>query len=210
MKTLEELKNTWTSNLNMVSPLQPYDQKSLEKMFKSRVKKSINNAMQYFWASFTLQIIVYALLSHILVKYWSDSEVLVNGIGGFLLFVPFTIMLMLKFKRIAKTTLAGDSGVSLHEYVLTHYGLLESFYRFKRAYEFLLIPVSSAIGVFLTFKLYMPGGVFEHPIGAAIVFLVTILSCAFAIRAENKKSFQKPLRDLQTLLNEFNEEKVQH
>jgi hypothetical protein len=204
MKTLDELKEMWSLNQN--TSLQTYDQSSLEKMFRSRVKKNINHSMQYFWASFTLQIVVYALLSHVMVKHWSDSDVLVNCIGGILLFLPFTIMLMSKFKSIAKTKLTGDSGMSLHEYALAHRRLLQSFYRFKTRYELVLIPLSSAIGVFLTFKLYVPGGVSSHFTGAVITFFITVLSCAIAIRSENKKSFQKPLHDLRILLNEFKNE----
>jgi hypothetical protein len=201
MKTLDELKRTWSSNQN--TSLKTYDQHSLEKMFKSRVKKNINHSMQYFWASFTLQIVVYALLSHVIVKHWSDSDVVVNCIAGGLLFLPFTIMLMSKFKSIAKTKLTGNSGISLYEYVLSHHTLLQSFYRFKTRYELILIPVSSAIGVFLMFKLYVPGGVSSHFIGAVIAFFITVLSCAIAIKSENKKSFQKPLHDLRGLLNDF-------
>jgi hypothetical protein len=201
MKTLDELKETWSSNQN--TSLQTYDQNSLEKIFRSRVKKNINHSMQYFWASFTLQIVVYALLSHVIVKHWSDSDVLVNCIGGILLFLPFTIMLMLKFKSIAKTKLTGNSGMSLYEYTLAHHTLLQSFYRFKTRYELMLIPVSAAIGVFLTFELYVPGGVSSHFTGAVITFFITVLSCAVAIRSEDKKSFETPLHDLQTLLDEF-------
>jgi hypothetical protein len=204
MKTLDELKEMWASDQN--TSLQTYNQNSLKKMFRSRVRKNINHSMQYFWASFTLQIVVYALLSHVIVKHWSDSDVLVNCIGGILLFLPFTIMLMSKFKSIAKTKLGGDSGISLYEYAFAHYKLLQGFYRFKRRYEFMLIPISSAIGVFLSFKLYVPGGVSSHFTGAVITFFITVLSCAIAIRSENKKSFQKPLHDLQTLLNEFKNE----
>ena len=78
-------------------------------------------AMRYCWASFTLQIIVYALLSHVIVKYWSDTEVLGLSILGILLFLPFTIMLMNKFKSIARIKLSNITETFMHQYVLRHY-----------------------------------------------------------------------------------------
>ena len=187
---------------------QLYDEVALEKIFRSRVKKQTNKAMQYFWASFVLQVLVYALLSHVIVKYWLDTEILLFGLGGVFLFLPFTIMLMKKFKRMATTKLTGEhnTGISLYQYVLRHHALLLSFYNFKKRYELVLIPLSSAIGIFLMFKLYVPGGVQEHPAGAVVTFVITLLSCAMAIRSENKKSFEQPLHQLREILDEFKSE----
>jgi hypothetical protein len=206
MTTLEELKKKWEENQS--TPSVAYDSFALEKIFKSRVKKHTNRAMQYFWASFALQILVYALLSHVIVKYWSDTEMVLFSLGGVLLFLPFTIMLMKKFKRIATTKLSanGNTGTSLHQYVLQHHALLRSFYNFKKRYELVLIPLSSAIGIFLTFKLYVPGGVEQHPAGAVVTFVITLFSCATAIYSENKKSFEQPLSQLRQILNEFKSE----
>lgn len=208
MTTLEELKKKWEEKGNPPSGALAYDKVALEKIFKSRVKKHTNAAMQYFWASFVLQILVYALLSHVIVKYWSDTEMLLFSLGGVLLFLPFTIMLMKKFKRIAATKLTGesDTGTSLYHYVLRHHALLLSFYNFKKRYELVLIPLSSAVGIFLTFKLYVPGGVQQHPSGAIVTFVITLFACAMAIRSENKKSFEQPLHQLREILSEFKSE----
>jgi len=208
MLTFEELKKKWNENKSALSGTRTYDEVALEKIFKSRVKKQTNAAMQYFWASFTLQVLVYALLSHVLVKYWPDIEMRSYSIGGVLLFLPFTIMLMKKFKRIATTKLDAGSNAetSLYAYVHQHHALLSSFYNFKKRYELMLIPLSSAIGIILAFKLYVPGGVLEHPVGAVITFAITLCSCVMAIRSENKKSFEKPLHQLQEILNEFKSE----
>ncbi len=206
MKTLEELKKEWSENPNTVSGAQAYNKTDLEKIFKARVNKHTNTAMQYFWASFVLQVLVYALLSHVIVKYWSDTTTLLLSIAGVLLFIPFTVVLMKKFKQIAaaKPADAGNIGASLHEYTQRRHALLQSFYNFKKRYELMLIPLSSAIGVVLTFKLYVPGGVTEHPAGALISFIVTLFSCVYAIRLENKRNFEQPLLQFKKIINEFN------
>jgi len=206
MSTLEELKKEWEAKGSATSRQQPYDEKSFGKIIKARVKKQTNTSMKYFWASFALQIVVYGLLSHVIVKYWSDTNMVIIGLTGILLYVPFTIVLMRKFKGMAVTRLMDQTDASLQQYVSKHHDLLQSFYRFKKRYEFFLIPLSSIIGVWLVFKLYVPGGVAAYPSGAVITFGITIISCVIAIWSENKKSFEEPLSQLQQVLDEFKRE----
>ncbi len=204
MSTFDELKKVWDENQRTVSVPQAYNYDTLEKIIRSRTKKHLNTAMQYFWAAFVLQIVVYALLSHVMIKYGSDMETLLFSMAGILLFLPFTIMLMKKFKQIAVTKLArGNSGTSLYDYVRQQLTHLQNFYKFKRSYELVLIPLSTVIGIFLTFKLYVPGGAAEHLTGAIITFVISIISCGLAIRSENRKSFKQPLRQLNELIDEF-------
>ena len=95
MLTIDQLKQKWGEN-QATSPIPgKLDNDSFHKIVKSRVKKHTNIAMQYFWASFTLQIIVYALLSHVILRYWGDSEIVYMAAAGILLFIPFTVILMI-------------------------------------------------------------------------------------------------------------------
>lgn len=208
MSTLEQLKKIWEEKVSGMTGARAYDHASLEKIVKSRVKKHTKTAMQYFWASFTLQVLVYSLLSHVIVKYWGDDEILYFSIGGVFLFLPFTIMLMRKFKSLATTRLSEkqNAEASVYAFVRQHQTQLRSFFKFKKWYELFLIPLSAAIGVILIFKLYVPGGLDEHWTGAIITFIITVISCMIAIRSENLKSFQEPIRQLQNILDEFRHE----
>jgi len=116
-------------------------------------------------------------------------------------------VLLKKFKQMAIAKPEGNAGKSLHEYVTRQHTLLKSFYSFKRSYEFALVPLSSAIGVFLTFKLFVPGDVVAHLAGMVITFILTLVAMVVAIRAENKKSFEQPLKELEQLLQEFDIER---
>lgn len=204
MSTFDELKKVWDENQSSVSIPEAYDHRTLEKIIRSRTKKHMNTAMQYFWAAFVLQIVVYALLSHVMIKYGSDWETLLFSMAGALLFLPFTIMLMKKFKQMAVTKPnEGNTGTSLYNYVRQQQSLLQNFYKFKKSYELMLIPLSTIIGIFLTFKLYVPGGAAENLTGAIITFVITIISCGLVIRSENRKSFEQPLRQLNELIREF-------
>ena len=203
MSTLDELKSQWKQ-----ADAQPasYDEGSFRKLIKARVHQHTRSTMQFFWASFTLQLMVYALLSHVLIKYGRETPILLLSIAGMLLYLPFTIVLMQKFKRFAVATAKGNDVTSVREYLLQQYALLESFFLFKKRYERVLIPLVSAIGVFLVFALYFPGGVVAYPIGASVTYLLTLLSCYLAIRSENRKSFIQPLAQLRAILDDYREE----
>lgn len=179
------------------------DETKLKEIVRSRVNKHTRESFKYFWASFALQMLVYALLSHVIVKYWSDPFVVVPGIGGIALFIPFTVVLLKKFRNMAVTPAAGGS---MTLYVSRYHDLLQSFYRFKRSYEMVLIPLATLVGTFVTFEIYVPGGIWEYPKAAALIFLGTIASCAVAIQQENRKSFEEPIGRLRRLLEDFKEE----
>ena len=79
----------------------------------------------------------------------------------------------------------------------------------EKRYEIILIPLSAAVGVLLTFSLYMPGGASAHLFGAALTYVLTLISWYMAIRAENKKSFIQPLEQLNAILNDINFRKIE-
>ncbi|MEO7990031.1 MAG: hypothetical protein ABI663_10845 [Chryseolinea sp.] len=200
METLDELKKQWSNAL-----IEPgmYTEVSLKKIIKSRVNNHLKTSMQYFWASFALQILVYALLSHVIIKYLNDLTIVGPGVFGILLFIPFTITLMKKFKRMATSHLHEANATSINDYISKQRELLESFFTFKKRYETILIPLSAAVGVLLTFNLYVPGGASAHVIGVLLTYVLTLISCYLAIRSENKKSFVQPLKQLDSILNEY-------
>ncbi|GAB3795047.1 hypothetical protein GCM10028819_10430 [Spirosoma humi] len=206
MSTLDQLKHHWEpSNKASAADGQLLDEASLRKIVTSRVGKHTKASFRYFWASFTLQLIVYAMCSHLIVKYWSQPNIRLLSLSAMLLYLPFTIVLMNKFKRVAKGRLTGKEPSSIRDYVSEQYQLLNSFFTFKKRYERLLIPISAAIGVILVFTIYVPGGVRTYPVGALITYVVTLLSCYGAIRSENRKSFVEPLQQLKLLLHEYQE-----
>jgi hypothetical protein len=203
MLTLDDLKKCWDEKKVDTIPLPTYDQASLEKIIKNRTQKHMKTSMHYFWGSLALQILVYALLSHVIIRNIGNVETVLFGLGGILLYIPFTIILLKKFKAMAVVRPEGNSANSLYDYVRRQQSLLKSFYSFKRRYELVLIPLSTAIGTFLTFKLFVPGGMADHLTGALITFGSTLASCAWAIVSENRKSFEKPLAELGKILEEF-------
>jgi len=204
MSNINELKCVWQKDNSDAGVHKPIDSNGLAHIVRMRTKKNLNIVMRYFWASFALQMLVYALLSHVIVKYGSDRETLIAGLAGIVLFIPFTVVLLRKFKAMATTRIKeATSNASVQSYVEKHHDLLASFYRFKKNYELVLVPLATAIGTFLTFKLYVPGGIYAYQSAAWIIFAVALISCAAVIKTENRKSFERPLQDLRKVHREF-------
>jgi hypothetical protein len=203
MKNLDDLRNEWKKNMNEESASGAYNEESLHALVKHRVKKHTGMTMRYFWPAFFCQLLVYAMLSHVVVKYWGQAEIVLAGMGGILLFIPFTWVMMKKFKTMA-TLRVGNNGITtIREYILQHRSLIQSFFRFKQWYELILIPLASLIGVWIVFELFVPGGVMDAFKGALICYVITLVSCAFAVIQENKKNFREPLCELQKVIDDF-------
>jgi hypothetical protein len=203
MNTIDDFRKKWACQPNTES--ESLDQQTLEKIFKKRVNTQLKYSMQYFWASLVLQIIVYSLLSHVIIKHFSSQEIVLYCLIGIALYLPFTFILLKRFKSIAAHKVQGNTAASLYDYTAHRYQQLLSFFSFKKKYELILVPLSVAIGTILSFNLFLPGGVMNHLNGAIIVFVLSLLSCAYAIIRENKKSFTAPLNQLRQIMDEFNE-----
>ena len=206
MLTLDELKKGWQTDAPIASDPIRYEQADLLAVLKVKGARQVNRAIRYFWASLTLQIIVYGLLSHLFIRFWGTPTVQWLCLAGGLLYLPFTIVLMRQFKRMALATPARpDMNFSVQARIQQQYDSLRAFYRFKRRYEYGLIPLSTALGVWLTFRLYVPGGMLQHPTGATITYLLSLLACVWTIRQENRNQFEEPLGNLKNLLEEFDQ-----
>ncbi|GAB3285030.1 hypothetical protein GCM10027347_62100 [Larkinella harenae] len=202
MSAIDDLKNQWNQANPVPAILPSYDPSALEGIVRTRARHQINRAMQYFWGALTLQIIVYALFSHAWIRLWDQPHIQWLCLAGILLYLPFTIRLLKKFKQIARTT---STSTTVQNRIQDQYLSLVSFYRFKRRYEYVLIPTSTALCLFLLFKLFVPGDLHHYTTVAAVLYGLTLLSCIWAIRRENRNHFERPIEGLQQLLAEFNQ-----
>lgn len=204
MSTLNEFKKEWATDAPRSLGELRVAPAELLAITQARSARHVNHAMHYFWASLTNQIIVYGLLSHVFIRCWGERTVQGLCLAGVLLYLPFTVVLLRQFKRMARPVSARPvAGFSPQARIQQQYDSLRAFYRFKRGYEYLLIPLSTALGVWLLFRLYVPGGVVHHPTGAAVTYLLALLACGWAIWRENRTRFEQPMRQLKELLEEF-------
>lgn len=202
-----ELKEIW-KNQGTALPQHRYDPPSFQKLVRLRMKTHTNKVMKYFWSSFALEMAVFALLCHVVVRYWNDeSPLFIVSLIGIVLHIPFTYMLMKKFKAMAVTRAGDGSTSSLYQWVRKRHDLLNSFYRFKRNYERFLIPLSTMIGCYLVFELYIPGDGLGYWNVFWVMVVITIISCGVVLKRENREHFEEPLHQYRMLLAELEDKK---
>lgn len=172
-------------------------QQQFDKIIKERSRKSATEVFRFFWVSFATQMIVYAMLCHVVVKYWGEPAMIVSVIG-IAIYIPFTIVFMRKYKKMAITP------GSISAVISRRVELLESFYLFKKKYEIFLIPAATLIGTYLSFEFWVPGSVYAYPGAAVITFMISLGACIIAINLENKKSFDIPLSKLRMIQEDLN------
>jgi hypothetical protein len=203
MDALDGLRETWHMQHD---DRKHYDTKNMSLLIRKRMKQHTREPMKYFWASFALQMLVYGLYAHvIIVRFHNDPFAVGFALVGILIYVPFTFMLMRKFKQMAILKPDGNEIYSVHDYVMKHRDMLQHFFRFKVRYELFLIPLSTLCGTLLVFMIYVPGGPLTYPGGVLITMAIALVSCYMAIRNENRKAFRTPLAELEKLISEFAE-----
>jgi len=204
MKELDDLKKSWhEAKENKNQPV--LDQHTLQNLVKARSDGQRNISMKYFWAAFTLHLMLYSFSAHVIIRYWNDWQVVMLAFVWVLLHIPFTSMLMQKFKKMAvlKMEKHMPSTLSMHAYLQQQYSLLREFYNFKKRYEIILVPLSALILIWIIFRLYVAGGITTYPIAAAVLYVVAMAGSIWAIKNENKKRFEQPLSQLKGLLEEM-------
>jgi len=167
---------------------------------KSREKEIIN--FGYFWSSFVMQIIVYGLLCHTLIKHIHDKPLIIVCLSCILMYLPLTIVLLNVFKRIAilKNQNANGMDVPIGSYVIEKYRLLKKFYVFRKWYEPVLLTISTGIMVWVITRLYFQGGVNDHPMLALSIFIPSIIACVIVSIKNTEKYFRQPLIKLEELI----------
>lgn len=200
----DSLKNQWKQQDPVETNVQEIDLSALQSIIKQRMKKQNKQIMGYFWMTLTMHIVVYAVLGHVGIK-WGMNDLLIAGISifGILVTIPFTWVLMKKFKQMASNRTENDQPESLKAYIQRKRQFLSDFFHFKSIYEWFIIPVHSALGIFISFYLWVPGGVSQYPDVAAAIYLVTLVSCIYAIQVENRNNFKKPIQEIDEILMEY-------
>ncbi len=197
--SLDELRKDWQQNSGEVKSA--FDNESLRKIFKARVSKQMREPFRYFWASFVMQILLYAFMSHLIVKNWGNASVQIYSLICILLYIPFTWVLLKRFRQMAAGKVNADDSVI--DSLTFKAAQLRSFFSFKKRYEAVQIPLCCALGVILPFELFMPGGAMSYVNVMLVWFVVGLVVCFFAIRDENERRFKRPLRELDAMIGEL-------
>lgn len=95
---IDDLKKNWKKSEIKYAPV---SNESFKTIYKTRIKKQNNEIMKYFWSSFVFQLIVYGLFFHFVIRYGTSNEVLLLSAMGIIIYIPYTVILMNRYKRMA-------------------------------------------------------------------------------------------------------------
>lgn len=203
MESFEDLEKVWKKGQHKGSFSDDLDKISMEASVKNGVKRERSVAMEYFWGVFIYHIIAYALLGHVLIRFFGDTRLMLLSVAGIAVYIPFTTVMMKKFKAMC---VPSDQHSDIQQYVKKQYDLLSGFFRFKKIYEWVSIPVISFILVAIIFSIYVDGGVAGNLLPASGLFIAVLGILTYFIYRENKKHFIDPLQKYEAVLKDLNDE----
>ncbi|MGH8253383.1 MAG: hypothetical protein ACRES2_05030 [Steroidobacteraceae bacterium] len=182
----------------------------LRSITASRVRKQFKTVAGFVWASLVHQIILYSFLSYTLVRNWGNVPVMLLSLAGAAVYVPLTAALLRRARTLYSGGVGGETGGTvgaapsdIAQHVRAERDHLADFFRFKRRMDFIGVPVSCAIVVFVTFTLFVSGGVTAYPLASVGVFAAWVAMSVAAVRAENRKRFGVPLTHLDAVIEDL-------
>lgn len=204
MAPLNDLKNSWNQGDSEMNRDRIVQKSSFRDIILLGANREKNIVIQYFWAAFVYQIILYALFCYAFFRNMGNQSILLAVLAGICVNIPFTWALLKRFKIMYGQSLSRSTpGYSIKTNIELYYTRLSAFFRFKKFADGILLPVNAFIATFILFGIYTAGGFFQHFFWGSILFAGIWLACGIAVWLENKNNFRKPLRKIALLLQEF-------
>jgi hypothetical protein len=151
------------------------------------------------------QIILYSFLTRTLIRHWGDMQSMLLCLAGGAFYIPLTVALIRRIRTLYRrpSEVPGSPVPNVFHKVEGEYARLADFFRFKKRMDWIGVPVSCVIIVLATFTLFVQGGIERNPLAAFAFFALWVGMSVYAVRAENRKRFISPLRNLEQLLDDL-------
>jgi hypothetical protein len=208
MAQIEDIKKVWLqgcrthqANTAMVSKSDFID------AIRTRIRKENKIMFEYIVAIGVWHMIIYAVMTHLVVRYWGNWHIMAYALAGIVMYIPHTVVFM---KRIGGKNLRAIAPVQgavsdIKSNLKNHYQQLSAFFRFKKKFDFIGIPLTCFIMVMLLSNLMIIPAI-EKQLGVAVIFFVVYLTLFItATIVDNRKRFIQPLKQLEIVLKEMDE-----
>ena len=205
MERSNEIENVWKEGKAHEEGSAPLTGKDLRAIISSRVRKELKTVSQFVWAAIVYQIILYSFLTHTLIRHWGNVQMMLLCLAGGAFYIPLTVALIRRVRALYRSPseAPGSPVPDVFHKVAGEYARLADFYHFKKRMDWIGVPASCAIIVLATFTLFVQGGLERNPLAGLAVFALWVGMSLSAIRAENRKRFISPLRNLEQVLNDL-------
>jgi|GEM_PF-1135277 len=202
MDPFNDVRDLWQKNAAPEASTPPLSKENVAAVIRSRIRKEKKGIAEYFWLSLSYQILIYSFVCWLFVKFWGDKQVMAMCAAGAALYIPFTTLLMRKFKAMYRPDAAAKA-LDIRASVRRQYELLSRFFILKKRFDLGGIPITCLVLEGVLFKLYVPGGIKAHLPAALAVYAGIVLIFGTAAWFENKKHFVRPLRRLTFILKDI-------
>jgi hypothetical protein len=207
MENFDEIKKLWTETKSADQPGSSVTSEYVDDIISKRIKKVKNNFREYFWVSFFYQNLVYGCLAFLIVRYFNRADIVILSAAGIILYIPFTIMFMKKFKAAFQKNKEGleysDNDISFN--IKNSYSRMSEFFKLKKRFDWVIIPLNCVLIVVINFILFVPNGFIANIFAGIMLLIVWLVIFLIAIRIENKKKFVEPLHQMELILEDFKE-----
>jgi len=208
MKTLSEIEKCWKEQKEASDGAVALNEAVLSELIRSGIKKEQKMVWEYCIASGFWQWLVYASMIHFIVRFWGDWEFMILCLAVIFLYIPFTGMFINKFRHMRELKFNNPDLQSKDIYVAlkTQQKALNDFFNFKKHFDWLNIPVCCAVIVMILYKHGMIPSIGDNLYPGMIVFLIYVSLFITAIYFENRKRFKAPLKKLEMIIREMEED----
>ncbi len=205
MEEFDDFKKIWNEEKLSETCSPSVSSEYIDNIISNRIKKVKSGFREYFWASFVYQNLVYGCLFFLIARFFNRTDIVILSVAGILLYIPFTVIFMKKFKSAFLINKGGipfsDDDIYLN--IKNSYKRMSEFFIFKRKFDWVMIPLNCILIVVINFILFVPGGIIDNMIVGVILFIVWLIIFIIATRSENKKRFSEPLHQLESILEDF-------
>lgn len=208
MEEMDEIKKLWTRNSDQqMSTYTPINNTIMIDLIKSRIRKEKSKMFEYILALGVWQLLIYSFMSHVVIKYWGDWNIIKYALGGMLLYIPYTIVYAKKFtgKNLQSFARPNSPMKTIKSNLKNQYKQLNDFFNFKRKFDLVGIPLSCFVILMLLSNLNIIPEVEAHIAMAIALYLIYLAMFITATIIDNRKRFKKPLQQLKLVLKEMEE-----
>jgi len=205
MENFDEIKKLWSESKGASFSDGSVSSDYIDDVISKRIKKVRNNFREYFWASFFYQNLVYGCLAFLIVRFFNRTDIVILSAVGILLYIPFTVMFMKKFKSAFLRNKEGIeySNDDIYLNIKNSFSHMSEFFRLKKRFDWVIVPLNCVLIVVINFILFVPNGFMANIAAGILLLLVWLVIFLVAIRIENKKKFVEPLQQMELILEDF-------
>ncbi|WP_432708357.1 hypothetical protein [Pedobacter sp.] len=203
METLDELRGDWKKGRDLGAPSLPLESGNLKEWIKGSMKKEHRLVFRYAVKTFIWSLMVFSYLSYLMITYWGDRNLFVVCIAAAAIYIPFTAVFMKQFKLFFAVECGPQQGVDLQQGLQIKLRSLKRFYLVKKAFDWLMVPLSCAV-IALAVNKYAFDAPFTENLGFNIsTFIFYSIAFTYVTLKDNTTYFKVPIKKIETVIEEM-------